>query len=226
MSSVSSTLPPTASSFASKRTIRNIARRTRRDSCRGCAPRMSARCRVTSPLRTIGLACVAVVALGLASCNPIRQDMANQPKNRPLSPSDFFPDGRSERPILENTVARGSIANDALAISKDSNAFPLQLSAALLERGKERYGIFCSPCHGLQGDGNGMAAVRGMKHPPTYHQDRLRDSPNGYYFDVITNGFGGMLGYSAQVPPADRWAIVAYVRALQLSRNAKASDLP
>jgi mono/diheme cytochrome c family protein len=96
----------------------------------------------------------------------------------------------------------------------------------LVERGENRYKIFCSPCHGLQGDGNGMVAMRGMKHPPSYHQDRLRQVPNGYIYDVITNGFGAMLGYSAQVAPRDRWAIIAYVRALQLSRNAKISDLP
>ena len=181
---------------------------------------------MTSSLRLFASVCAAALALSLAACNPIRQDMANQPKNRPLSPSDFFADGRSERPLVENTVAHGSIANDELVISKESNAFPLKLDAQLLERGQQRYGIFCSPCHGLQGDGNGMAATRGMKHPPSYHQDRLRNSPNGYYFDVVTNGFGGMLGYSAQIPPADRWAIVAYIRALQLSRNAKAADLP
>jgi mono/diheme cytochrome c family protein len=179
-----------------------------------------------SASRLIYIACTAALAVGLAACNPIRQDMANQPKNRPLSPSSFFPDGRSERPLVENTVAHGSIANDELVVSKESNAFPLPLSAELLERGRQRYDIFCSPCHGLQGDGNGMAVTRGMKHPPSYHQDRLRNSPNGYYFDNITNGFGGMLGYSAQIPPADRWAIVAYIRALQLSRNAKTSDLP
>jgi len=177
-------------------------------------------------LRRLAFLGVASLAMSLAACNPIRQDMANQPKNRPLSPSAFFPDGRSERPLVENTVARGSIANDELVVSKESNAFPIQLSADLLERGRQRYGIFCAPCHGLQGDGNGMAATRGMKHPPSYHDDRLRTSPNGYYFDAITNGFGGMLGYSAQIPPADRWAIVAYIRALQLSRNAKAADLP
>jgi hypothetical protein len=152
--------------------------------------------------------------------------MANQPKNRPLSPSPFFEDGRSERPLIENTVARGSLANDALFVPKDSNNFPLPINLELLERGEERYKIFCSPCHGLQGDGNGMIAVRGMKHPPTYHQDRLRQAPNGYFYDNITNGFGQMLGYSAQIPPRDRWAIIAYIRALQLSRNAKAADLP
>ena len=161
----------------------------------------------------------------LCGCS-LKQDMALQPKNRPLSPSDFFTDGRSARPLVENTVARGSVLEDELMMSKDSNAFPLPLSLELLERGENRYKVFCSPCHGLQGDGNGMVAMRGMKHPPSYHQDRLRQVPNGYIFDVITNGFGAMFGYSAQVPPRDRWAIVAYVRALQLSRNAKISELP
>jgi hypothetical protein len=151
--------------------------------------------------------------------------MGNQPKNKPLSPSDFFADGRSERMPVENTVSRGALDNDELMVSKDSNNFPLPVNEALLKRGEERYKIFCSPCHGLQGDGNGMVAMRGMKHPPSYHEDRLRQSPNGYFYDVITNGFGQMYSYSAQVPPRDRWAIVAYVRALQLSRNARGADL-
>src|ERR1041384_3958369 len=108
----------------------------------------------------------------LAGCS-LKQDMAMQPKNRPLSPSDFFGDGRSERPLVENTVVRGSIADDELVVAKDSNAFPVPVDQVLLERGEERYKIFCSPCHGLQGDGNGMVAMRGMKHPPNYHQERL-----------------------------------------------------
>jgi hypothetical protein len=161
----------------------------------------------------------------LAGCS-LKQDMAHQPKNRPLSPSDFFSDGRSERPILENTVARGSLADDALMIPKESNVFPLPVNEELLERGEGRYRIFCSPCHGLEGDGNGMVVMRGLKHPPSFHTDRLRQVPNGYLFDVITNGFGAMLNYSAQIPVRDRWAIVAYVRALQLSCNAKVADLP
>ena len=170
------------------------------------------------------LACMACCFL-VAGCS-LKQDMARQPKDRPLWPSDFFADGRSARPLVENTVARGSLENDALFVPKDSNAFPLPINMQLVERGQNRYNIFCSPCHGLQGDGNGLVAVRGMKHPPSYHQDRLRQVPNGYIYDVITNGFGVMLDYSAQIPPRDRWAIVAYVRALQLSRNAKLSDLP
>ena len=161
----------------------------------------------------------------LAGCDNLHQDMGNQPKNKPLSPSDFFGDGRSERMPVDNTVARGALDNDELVVAKESNNFPLAVNEALLERGEERYKIFCSPCHGLQGDGNGMVAMRGMKHPPSYHDERLRKSPNGYFYDVITNGFGQMYSYSAQVPPRDRWAIVAYVRALQLSRNAHAADL-
>jgi mono/diheme cytochrome c family protein len=171
------------------------------------------------------LLCALSACAFLAACS-LKQDMAVQPKNRPLTPSDFFADGRSERPLVENTVVRGSIAEDEFAVPKESNAFPLPINQALLDRGEERYKIFCSPCHGLQGDGNGMVAVRGMKHPPTFHQERLRQVTNGYIYDVITNGFGAMMSYSAQIPPRDRWAIVAYLRALQLSRNAKLSDLP
>jgi Cytochrome C oxidase, cbb3-type, subunit III len=180
---------------------------------------------MTNTSRILFGACALMLSVLAGGCQ-IRQDMADQPKNKPLSPSPFFDDGRSERPLLENTVAHGSIADDELFIPKDSNSFPLPLTLELLKRGQERFKIFCTPCHGLQGDGNGMVAMRGMKHPPTYHQDRLRQVPNGYLYDVITNGFGGMLGYSAQIPPADRWAIVSYVRALQLSRNAPASELP
>jgi hypothetical protein len=176
------------------------------------------------------LAVAALCALGAAGCgdgaNTLRQDMANQPRQNPLSPAPIFADGRSERPIVENTVARGSLEQDALVVPKDSNHFPLPLTAELLERGQQRYTIFCTPCHGIQGDGMGMVAMRGMKHPPSYHQDRLRNEPVGYIYDVITNGFGAMYGYSAQIPPRDRWAIVAYLRALQLSRNAQVGDLP
>jgi hypothetical protein len=175
--------------------------------------------------KTLLRICTLASVFLLAGCS-LKQDMALQPKDRPLWPSDFFSDGRSARPLVENTVPRGALVFEDLAVPKDSNAFPLSLTMELLNRGEDRYKIFCTPCHGVQGDGNGMVAMRGMKHPPSYHQDRLRQVPNGYIYDVITNGFGAMLGYSAQVPPGDRWAIVAYVRALQLSRNAKVSDLP
>ena len=181
---------------------------------------------MTNTSRILVSVCAAACLIFGAGCEYLKQDMANQPKERPLAPSPFFEDGRSERPLVENTVARCSLANDELFVPKDSNTFPLPVDAKLLERGEERYKIFCTPCHGLQGDGNGMVAMRGMKQPPTYHQDRLRQAPNGYFYDNITNGFGQMLGYSAQIPPRDRWAIIAYIRALQLSRNAKVADLP
>jgi Cytochrome C oxidase, cbb3-type, subunit III len=175
----------------------------------------------------VALALVCLGGFGVAGCNyTLRQDMANQPRENPLSPSHFYADGRSARPIVENTVMRGALQEDALVVPKDSNAFPLPLTKELLQRGQERYGIFCQPCHGIQGDGQGMVAMRGMKHPPSFHQDRLRAEPNGYVYDVIANGFGAMYSYSAQIPPRDRWAIVAYLRALQLSRNAPVNELP
>jgi len=170
---------------------------------------------------------VALCALSLSGCDmALRQDMADQPKNRPLSPSEFFADGRSERPLIENTVARGALDNDVYNVSKEYAGFPLPVDEKLLHRGEDRYKVFCTPCHGLQGDGQGMAATRGMKHPSSYHIERLRQAPNGYFYDVISNGFGSMYSYSERISPRDRWAIIAYVRALQLSRNAKVSELP
>jgi hypothetical protein len=169
----------------------------------------------------------ALCAMAFSGCDmALRQDMADQPKNRPLSPSEFFSDGRSERPLIENTVPRGTLENDVYNVSKDYAGFPLVVNEKLLQRGEDRYKVFCTPCHGLQGDGNGIAAVRGMKHPPSYHIERLRQAPNGYFYDVITSGFGVMYSYSERISPRDRWAIIAYLRALQLSRNAKVSDLP
>ena len=175
------------------------------------------------------LVLAALCTLALSGCEElVRQDMANQPKNRPESASGFFADGRSVRPVLENTVARGAIDNDVYNVPKDFAGFPsaVKVDAKLLERGLDRYKIFCTPCHGLQGNGEGMIAMRGMKHPPSYHIDRLRQAPNGYFYDVMTNGFGAMFSYSERITPADRWAIIAYIRALQLSRNAKVADLP
>jgi len=175
------------------------------------------------------LLAAALAVAALSGCeNAVRQDMANQPKNLPLTPSPFFADGRSERPILENTAARGALENDVYNVSKDFAGYPagLKVDGKLFERGQDRYRIFCTPCHGLQGNGEGMIAMRGMKHPPSYHIDRLRQAPNGYFYDVISNGFGAMYGYSDRIPPRDRWAIIAYLRALQLSRNARVGDLP
>src|SRR5207302_860358 len=130
-------------------------------------------------------------------------------------------------PTTQNFMWRNARVSCTTSMRIMSQRLPMiSRSRFLLVRCEERYTTFCSPCHGLQGDGNGTIAMRGMKRPPTYPQDRLRQAPNGYFYDNITNGFGAMYGYSAQIPPRDRWAIIAYVRALQLSRNAKVADLP
>ena len=166
--------------------------------------------------------------LGLAGC---RQDMHDQPRVKPLAASDFFADLRSARPPVEGTVARGQLHEDSyLYTGKVGNDFgekmPSEIPVNLdtLNRGRERFNIYCSPCHSRTGDGNGMVVQRGYRHPPTYHQDRLRKAPLGYFFDTMTNGFGAMPPYAAQIPVEDRWKIAAYIRALQLSQNAAQAD--
>ena len=167
--------------------------------------------------------------LALAAC---RQDMHDQPKFIPLRPSSFFADGRSARPIPEGTVARGHLNEDIAFFTgkgpdgKPVAEFPVPVTKELIRRGQQRFNIYCTPCHDRTGNGNGMVVQRGYRHPPTYHSDRLRQMPSGYFFDVITNGFGAMPDYAAQIPPADRWAIVSYIRALQLSQQASINDVP
>ena len=167
----------------------------------------------------------AVVSLGC------RQDMHDQPKYIPLRESAFFSDSRSARPIVEGTVARGHLHDDELTYTgkmdgKDAAVFPMAIDARVMARGRERFDIYCSPCHGRTGQGDGMVVRRGYRHPPSFHQDRLRDAPVGHFFDVITNGFGAMPDYAAQIRAEDRWAIIAYVRALQLSEHATLADVP
>ena len=169
-----------------------------------------------------------MAALGAGGC---RQDMHDAPRYEPLEKSDFFGDQRSARPLVEGTVARGQLNEDeVLYTGKAGAAFatqlPLPVDLKLLERGRERYGIYCTPCHGLAGRGDGMVVRRGYRKPTSLHDDRLRAQPDGYYFDVISNGFGAMPDYATQVPVRDRWAIVAYIRALQLSQHATVSDVP
>jgi mono/diheme cytochrome c family protein len=167
----------------------------------------------------------------LAGSVACRQDMHDQPKYIPLRPSSFFADGRSARPLVPGTVARGHLDDDTLlytgkgADGKPSNDFPFPVTKDVIERGQNRFNVYCTPCHGRLGNGDGMIVRRGFRKPPSYHIDRLRQVPNGYIFDVITNGFGAMQDYSAQVQPQDRWAIVAYIRALQLSQNASINDV-
>ncbi len=180
------------------------------------------------PRRIAVLLLAAAGLLLLANC---RSDMQEQPYQRPLVESDFFADKRAARPIIPTTVARGHLDADSYFYtgkigSNDGDYLPMAVSPELMARGQQRFNIFCSPCHGEAGDGNGMIVQRGYKHPPSYHIDRLRKAPIGYFFDVMTNGFGAMPDYSEQVPAADRWAIAAYIRALQLSQNATQADLP
>ena len=173
------------------------------------------------------------VALGLTAvaASGCRQDMHDQPKYKAFRKSDFFGDDRSARPRVDDTVARGELRADAAYFTGKQGATPVDVlpvlvTPALLRRGEERYGIYCTPCHGQTGRGDGMVVQRGYRRPPSFHIDRLRNEKAGYFFDVITSGFGAMPDYAAQVPVADRWAIVAYVRALQLSENARVDDVP
>jgi mono/diheme cytochrome c family protein len=160
-----------------------------------------------------------------------RQDMHDQPKYIPLRESSFFNDARSARPLVEGTVARGHLHDDELMYTgkvkgEDATLFPMRVDAAVMARGQQRFDIHCSPCHGRAGLGDGMVVLRGYRRPPSFHQDRLRNAPVGHFFDVMTNGFGAMPDYAAQITAEDRWAIVAYVRALQLSEHATLADVP
>lgn len=159
-----------------------------------------------------------------------RQDMHDQPRFEPLEASAFFADGRSARPRVPGTVARGEREYDAHLLEgreggELATTYPMPITRAVLERGRERYDIFCSACHDRAGTGQGIVVKRGLKQPPSYHIERLRSAPPGYFFDVITRGFGAMTDLSDRIPPADRWAIVAYVRALQRSQNGQLADL-
>ncbi len=163
------------------------------------------------------LLCCLLAAASLVAC---RQDMHDQPKYEPLEPAALFTDGQSARPPVEGTVARGQLNEDELFTTGKSggalsNEFPYAVTREMVDRGQERYDIFCAPCHDRAGTGRGMVVRRGYRQPPSLHDQRLRDAPAGHLFDVITNGFGQMPDYRAQVPAADRWAIAAYVRALQ-----------
>jgi hypothetical protein len=176
---------------------------------------------------------VVVIALaGTALLAGCRLDMQVQPRVNPLAKSDFFPDQRSARPPVEGTVARGQLHEDAYFYTgKIGNSpgdyLPFPVTREVLDRGRERYNIFCAPCHSRVGDGNGFVPSRGFaRTPPSFHIPRLQKAPAGYFYDVITEGFGTMPDYVSQIPARDRWNIVAYVRALQLSQNATMADVP
>jgi mono/diheme cytochrome c family protein len=180
--------------------------------------------------RTARASMAAAAFLALAASAACRQDMHNTPRYKPLQQSDIYPDKRSSRPIIEGTVARGFLkADDVFYTGMQAGApvdkIPMPLTDAVVARGRERFNIYCTPCHGVAGDGDGMIVKRGYKQPVSYHDPRLRNEKAGYFFDVMTRGFGQMPDYAAQVSPKDRWAIVAYIRALQLSQHASVGDL-
>jgi cytochrome c553 len=178
--------------------------------------------------RARALLLIVAGCLALAAC---RQDMHDAPRYEPLEASTFFEDGRGSRTLVAGTVARGTLREDEHLYQGKidgelTNIFPMPVTMELMARGQERYNVFCSPCHGRTGQGNGMVVQRGFRAPPSFHEERLRNAPVGYYLDVETNGFGAMPDYAAQVPVADRWAIAAYIRALQLSQRATVDDVP
>ena len=178
--------------------------------------------------RKSGLLLAACCLLVVAGC---RQDMHNQPKYRPLRATTFFTDGSSARPLVEGTVARGTLQEDeAFFTGKVGNVLvtemPFPVDETVLGRGEQRYNIFCTPCHDATGGGKGMIVQRGYRQPTSFHIDRLRLAAPGHFFDVMTNGLGAMPDYRGQISPRDRWAIVAYIKALQLSQHTPASEIP
>lgn len=166
--------------------------------------------------------------LGVLGCH---RDMRDQSHYEALEATDFFTDGKSARSATAGTVARGTLDGgerfrQGKAHGHLVTELPVPVNRELLERGQARFDIYCSPCHGRTGAGDGMIVQRGFQRPPTFHSDRLRDVPAGHFFDVMTNGFGVMPRYGPQIPEHDRWAIVVYIRALQLSQHAQLSDVP
>jgi mono/diheme cytochrome c family protein len=181
--------------------------------------------------RRLMLACALAASLGAGTA--CRQDMHDAPRYDALEKSDFFTDRRTSRELIEGTVARGQLrADDAYYTGKVDGtplaALPagITLDKALVERGQSRFNIYCAPCHSQTGEGDGMVVRRGYKQPPSLHDPRLRAQPLGYFYDVITRGFGQMPDYAAQIQPKDRWAVAVYLKALQLSQHATVEDVP
>jgi mono/diheme cytochrome c family protein len=172
---------------------------------------------------------VVLLAVGVGAC---RQDMHDAPRYEAYEANSFYADGRASRETPTGTVARGwERADDLFYTGRDSagepsEQIPMPVTAQDMQRGRDRYNVYCTPCHGILGDGQGMVVQRGLKRAATYHDERLRGVKVGYLYDVVTNGFGAMQGYAEQIPARDRWLIVAYVRALQLSQHAQVAEVP
>jgi len=174
---------------------------------------------------------IAGAALACAGLTACRDDMHNQPRYKPLAASAFFSDGRSARPAVDGTVARGHLRIDEARYTgkiagEDITEFPIPITKADIERGQNRFNIYCTPCHGRLGDGNGLVVLRGFRQPPSYYSQRLMNAPVGHFFDAVTNGYGAMPSYASRVQSDDRWRVIAYIRALQLSESARLNDVP
>ena len=179
-------------------------------------------------MRTVAAGSGMLAMLVLAGC---RQDMQDQPKFFPQRGTTFYADGRSARPQVANTVARNQMHADTyfytgMIDGKEGDGLPIALTAETIARGQERYNVYCTPCHSRVGNGQGMIVQRGYRPAGDFHTQRLRDATLGHFFVVMSNGYGAMPDYSAQLTPADRWRFAAYIRALQLSQNATAADVP
>jgi mono/diheme cytochrome c family protein len=176
----------------------------------------------------VSLLVVLIAMAGLSACNAMR----DQPRYDPLEASQFFTNGMSSRPLVPGAIPISrNVDQDVLYTGKTPDgqlvaSLPISVTQQVLQRGQEEFNIYCSPCHGYDGEGQGMIVQRGFASPPSFHTQRLREAPVGHFFDVITNGFGQMYAYDYRVKPADRWAIIAYIRALQLSQNATTQDVP
>jgi len=170
---------------------------------------------------------IAVAAYALCGCEREMHDMYEQPKFKPLAPSKLFDDGNSSRPQVTGTVphSAGALAGSSSGRSDPIRANPIPITLPFIIRGQDRYDVYCAPCHSRTGDGDGMVVRRGFPAPPSYHSERLREAPDNHFFQVISDGFGVMYPYADRITPEDRWAIVAYIRALQLSRHAPSAEL-
>lgn len=184
-------------------------------------------------------ATVAMVVSGCSRGTPsttppihINPNMDDQPKYEPQETSAFFKDGKAMQTPVEGTVARENLrADDAFYRGKDANGkflknIPVEMTKSLLERGQERFNIYCSPCHSRVGDGKGIMVQKGYVPPPSFHDDRIRNMPDGEIFNTITHGIRNMPSYAHQIPVKDRWAIISYIRALEKSQNATLEDIP
>lgn len=174
---------------------------------------------------------ISLTGAALLALTGCRNDMHDQPRYKPLAASEFFSDHRAARPVIDDTVARGHLRIDEARYTgkiegNDIDQFPIPIAKADIERGQTRFNIYCTPCHGYLGDGNGMVVLRGYRQAASYYTDKLVKAPVGHFFDVITNGFGAMPSYASRITPDDRWRIIAYIRALQLSESAKIADVP